>query len=156
MSEYESLPAPIAMKVAAVAAIIQSVAVIGYGVYSAVETARGGGESSIESTTGAADFVGYGTAVFIIAVFGFVIYAAVNILRGRQWGRTLIIYINIILLGVAFFMFQGGAAQLGAVTVASVIVVLVAALHPKSRHWAESNFVAKREAQAQSSRSTRR
>lgn len=136
------------MKAAAIVVIIQSLAVIGYGIYSAVQTARGAENSSLESTTGAADFVGYGTALFIVIIFGFVIYAATNILRGKQWGRTLIIYINFIMLGIAFYMFQGGAIYLGIVTVVSVVMVMLGALHPASREWAEDNFAARRAAQA--------
>lgn len=133
--------APAPMRFGATVAALQAVVAIGYGIYFAVTQARmGTDEQLVESDSAAFAFVGVGTALFILAAFGPMLYGAVNILRGNQWGRSIIIFINVLLLGVSFYMFTGGAIPLGAVTLLSAALTLGCAFHPASTQWATSNF----------------
>ena len=100
----------------------------------------GADEALVESDTAAFAFVGVGTALFILAAFGPMVYGAINILRGGQWGRSIIVFINALLLGIAFFMFSGGAVALGVTTLIAALLALGCALHPASTDWATSNF----------------
>lgn len=141
--------APAPMKLAAVVAIIEGAVAIGYGAYFAITQARMGvDETLVESDTAAFAFVGLGTALFILAVFGPMIYGAVNILRGRTWGRSLMVFINVLLLGISIYMFTGGATTLGAVTLLAGLLVLGCALHPASTSWASAEFDARRARQS--------
>lgn len=134
-----SAPAP--MKMSATVAIVEGVAAIGYGIYFAITQARmGADEALVESDTAAFAFVGVGTALFILAAFGPMLYGAINILRGGQWGRSIIVFINVLLLGITFFMFSGGAVALGVTTLIAAMLALGCALHPASTDWATSNF----------------
>lgn len=138
-------PAPAPMKVAAAVAILEGIVAIGYGIFIAVNQARSGtDETLVESDTAAFAFVGIGTALFILATFGPMVYGAVNILRGRQWGRSIIVFINALLLGIAFYMFSGGAVALGAATLLAALIALGCSFHPASTDWATANFNARR------------
>ena len=106
---------------------------------------RGVADSSIESQSGAADYVGVGTALFILVVFGFVAYTAVRLLRGAAVGSGAIVLVELILAAVAFYMFGGGARLLGAATLISAILALVGIFHPAS--WAYARTVYARRAE---------
>lgn len=141
INELAPTSAPAPMKLAAIVAIIQGAIAVGYGAYFAVTQARAGANDElVESDTAAFAFVGVGTFVFILLAFGPMIYGGVNILRGNQWGRSIIVFINALLLGISFFMFSGGAIALGAVTLLSGLLALGCSLHPASIDWATSNF----------------
>lgn len=137
------------MKLSAVVAAIEALAAIGYGIYFAVTQARTGtDETLVESETAAFAFVGVGTALFILAAFGPMLYGAINILRGGQWGRSIIIFINVLLAGISIYMFRGGAPQLGAVTLLAAAIAIGCAAHPASTDWATANFDKRRARQA--------
>ena len=51
---------------------------------------------------------------------------------------------NVLLLGIAFYMFLGGATLLGTVTLLAAAITLVCALHPVSTEWATAAFDARR------------
>lgn len=137
--------APALMKVAAVMAVLEGIVAIGYGIYLAVEqVTTGADESLVQSDTSAFALVGVGTALFILCTFGPMAYGGINILRGNQWGRSIIVFMNVLLLGIAFYMFSGGATLLGAVTLLAAAITLVCALHPVSTEWATAAFDARR------------
>ena len=85
-----------------------------------------------------------GTALFILFTFGPMAFGGINILRGNQWGRSIIVFMNVLLLGIAFYMFLGGATLLGTVTLLAAAITLVCALHPVSTEWATAAFDARR------------
>lgn len=137
--------APAPMKAAAVMAVLEGVVAIGYGVYLAVkQVSTGADETLVQSDTSAFAFVGIGTALFILLTFGPMAYGGINILRGNQWGRSIIVFMNALMVGVAFYMFSGGATLLGAVTLFSAAITLICALHPASTAWATAAFDARR------------
>lgn len=138
-----SAPAP--MKISAVMAVLEGVIAIGYGIYLAVTQVRTGADDSlVQSDTSAFAFVGVGTALFILLTFGPMAYGGINILRGKQWGRSIIVFMNTLLIAIAFYMFSGGATLLGAVTLLAAAITLGCALHPQSTAWATAAFDARR------------
>lgn len=137
--------APAPMKAAAVMAVLEGIVAIGYGIYLAVaQVTTGADESLVQSDTSAFALVGVGTALFILFTFGPMAFGGINILRGNQWGRSIIVFMNVLLLGIAFYMFLGGATLLGTVTLLAAAITLVCALHPVSTEWATAAFDARR------------
>jgi len=137
--------APAPMKAAAVMAVLEGIVAIGYGIYLAfAQVTTGADESLVQSDTSAFALVGVGTALFILFTFGPMAYGGINILRGNQWGRSIIVFMNVLLLGIAFYMFLGGATLLGTVTLLAAAITLVCALHPVSTEWATAAFDARR------------
>lgn len=137
--------APAPMKAAAVMAVFEGVVAIGYGIYLAVkQVSTGADENLVQSDTSAFAFVGIGTALFILLTFGPMVYGGINILRGNQWGRSIIVFMNALMVAIAFYMFSGGAVGLGAVTLLAAAITLVCALHPVSTAWATAAFDARR------------
>ena len=137
--------APAPMKAAAVMAVLEGIVAIGYGIYLAfAQVTTGADESLVQSDTSAFALVGVGTALFILFTFGPMAFGGINILRGNQWGRSIIVFMNVLLLGIAFYMFLGGATLLGTVTLLAAAITLVCALHPVSTEWVTAAFDARR------------
>ncbi|OFN78244.1 MULTISPECIES: hypothetical protein [unclassified Corynebacterium] len=133
--------APGAVIAAAGIAVLQSIAVIIFGIFLVVRELTGAENDSMVSDSGAAGFVGLGTAIFVFIVFGFVILASWAFVKGKRWGRGAIVLVEFILGAIAFQMFSGGSAALGAVTLASAAVVLyLLMMRPEAAQWAESHF----------------
>lgn len=133
--------APGAVIAAAGIAVLQSIAVIIFGIFLVVRELTGAENDSMVSDSGAAGFVGLGTAIFVFIVFGFVIVASWAFVKGKRWGRGAIVLVEFILGAIAFQMFSGGSAVLGAVTLASAAVVLyLLMMRPEAAQWAESHF----------------
>ena len=133
--------APGAVIAAAGIAVLQSIAVIIFGIFLIVRELTGAENDSMVSDSGAAGFVGLGTAIFVFIVFGFVIVASWAFVKGKRWGRGAIVLVEFILGAIAFQMFSGGSAALGAVTLASAAVVLfLLMMRPEAAQWAESHF----------------
>ena len=120
-------------------AALQSIAVIIFGIFLIVRELTGAENDSMVSDSGATGFVGLGTAIFIFIVFGIV--ASWAFVKGKRWGRGAIVLVEFILGAIAFQMFSGGSAALGAVTLASAALVLyLLMVRPEAAQWAESNF----------------
>ena len=133
--------APQPVLVAAVLAVIQSIAVICFGIFLIVREATGAENESMVSDSGSGSFVGLGTALFIFIVFGFVIVGAWAMVKGKRWGRGAIILVELILAASSFQMFSGGSPLLGAVTLASAAVVIFLLMFVRaSTEWAAANF----------------
>ena len=133
--------APGAVIAAAGIAVLQSIAVIIFGIFLIVRELTGAENDSMVSDSGAAGFVGLGTAIFVFIVFGFVIVASWAFVKGKRWGLGAIVLVEFILGAIAFQMFSGGSAALGAVTLASAAVVLfLLMMRPEAAQWAESHF----------------
>lgn len=126
------------MKVGAGIAIVQSLIVVGYAVLLIVRQFLGYEDASIvnEGENNMA-WVGTGTAVFMLLIFGFVIFAAVTLMRGKHhWGRGPIAILQMLLLPMSFQMFQGGAVLLAVLTAVSAIACLVMLFNKQSVEWA--------------------
>ena len=71
-------------------------------------------------------------------IFGAAIFAAIWMMRGHQWGRGLIVFLEIIILGLSWFMFSAGVWWAGLLTAASALAALVFLFHRRSLEWAEA------------------
>ena len=132
--------APRSVLIAAGIAIVQSVAVIAFGLFLIIRELMGAENASMVSETGASNFVGFGTAVFIFIVFGFVIIGALAFVKGKRWGRGAVVLVEFILAASSFQMFSGGSPVLGVVTLASAIAALYFVMFvPDSAKWAEAH-----------------
>lgn len=133
--------APQPVLVAAALAMIQSIAVICFGIFLIVRELTGAENGSMVSDSGSGSFVGLGTALFIFIVFGFVIIGAWAMVKGKRWGRGAIILVELILAASSFQMFSGGSPLLGAVTLLSAAVVIFLLMFVRaSTEWAAANF----------------
>lgn len=133
--------APLTVRLAAIIATLQSVAVLAFGTFLAVRTFTHAENQSMVTTGKTAQYVGVGTAVFLFICFGFVIAGAVAMVRGKRWGRGAVVLAELILTACSFQMFNGGAPVLGAVTLASCVAALYLLMfRPESARWAEQNF----------------
>ncbi|WP_439099010.1 hypothetical protein, partial [Corynebacterium heidelbergense] len=79
---------------------------------------------------------GYGTALWFFFVCGAVLAAGVFLYRGSFWGRGPIVFFQLCLLGVAYYMFRSGALHLGVPTALFAIVGLGLLFNPRSVDWA--------------------
>ena len=133
--------APQPVLVAAALAVVQSIAVICFGIFLIVREVTGAENGSMVSDSGSGSFVGLGTALFIFIVFGFVIVGAWAMVKGKRWGRGAIILVELILAASSFQMFSGGSSLLGAVTLVSAAVVIFLLMFVRaSTEWAAANF----------------
>lgn len=131
-------PAP--LRFSALVAIVQATVAIVFGAVLAVRDLVGKNDPSVVSDSVNAQYIGIGTAVFIWIVFGIVLAGAIALLRGATWGRGPMVYMQLLLIAIAFFMFQGGAIVLGIVTALSVVLILVGAFHPQATAWVATRY----------------
>ncbi len=85
-------------------------------------------------------WVGFGTAVFFIIVFGTVLAGGINMIRGRKWGRGPIVMLNIILLPIAYTIFTAGQPVWAVLVGLSAIACLAMLFHARSVHWAANIY----------------
>jgi len=129
-------PAPI--RWAGLIAIVQSAIVLAFAGLLVARDIMGAREADLVSDSANISWVGTGTAVFLGLIFGAAIFAAIWMMRGHQWGRGLVIYLEIITLGLSYFMFTGGLWPAGVATAASAIAALFFLFNPRSLEWAEA------------------
>ncbi|MCH6196479.1 hypothetical protein MHT86_03075 [Corynebacterium mastitidis] len=128
-------PAPV--RWAALIAAAQSLLGIGYAVLLIARQLMGERDAAIVSESPNAAWVGLGTAVFFLIVFGAVLVGAVAVLRARgRLGRGPIIMLNLILLPISFSMMGAGAWLMGLATGASAVAVLALMFSPRAVAWA--------------------
>ena len=119
-------------------AIVQSVIILAFATVGIVRDLMGHVEEDLVSDSANINWVGTGTAVFLWIIFGAAIFAAIWMMLGHQWGRGLIVFLQIIILGLAYFMFSGGAWLAGLLTGLSAIAALVLLFNRRSIEWAEA------------------
>ncbi|WP_231286641.1 hypothetical protein [Corynebacterium timonense] len=125
-----AVPAP--LRFGSVVVLLQCVVAYGYAIWLVVANLSGTSDDSLTSESAAAEYVGIGTAVFIILIFGFVAWCAVRLIRGTTSGTGAIVLLEAILVGVAFYMFSGGAWALGLATLLSALLAIIGVFHPAS------------------------
>ncbi|MBC3185885.1 hypothetical protein H7347_04755 [Corynebacterium sp. zg-331] len=132
-------PAPV--RWAAFVALAQSLVGIGYALFLVVRQIGGAREESIVSQSANASWVGLGTAIFFLLIFGTVFAGAVAVLRARgRWGRGPVIMLSLILLPISCTMCGAGAWVLGLATGMSAVAVLAMMLSPRAVAWASQVY----------------
>lgn len=121
--------------------IIQSCIGIFYAALLIFREATGQHDASIVyETEDANTWVGLGTAVFFLIVFGTVIAGGINMIRGKRWGRGPIVMLNIILLPIAYTIFTAGQPVWAVLVGLSAIACLAMLFNARSVQWAASHF----------------
>ena len=88
-------------------------------------------------TEGAEKRVAYGTAGWFVVVGGAVFAAGVALLKGRRWGRGLAVFVQLLLLPVAWYMAIGShRPELGVPVAVVAVVALVLLFSPSTLRWA--------------------
>ena len=81
---------------------------------------------------------GYGTAAWFVIVGGAVLGAVWALITGRRWGRGLAVFANLLLLGVAYYVY-GSHQLVYAVLIAVVALATLGLLFsPAAVQWASS------------------
>lgn len=128
------------MRWAGIIAILQSLVGIGYAILLIVRNVIGYEDPSVVTTQANMQWVGIGTAVFFIIVFGAVVAGALTMMTGRRWGRGPVVFLQMILLPIAFTMWQGGAVLFAVVTAVSAVGGLVLVFNRASTDWASRRY----------------
>ncbi|MGV0395930.1 hypothetical protein ACUY3K_07485 [Corynebacterium uberis] len=137
-------PAPAAVKYAAALAAVHSVLGLAYAVLLLYRQFTGADDPSLVSEKpGQTSWVGLGTAVFFIIVFGAVLAAAVVLLRSThpgRWPRGPIVILELILLPIAVAMIKGGAWPAGIATGISAAASLALMFSKPALDWATATY----------------
>ncbi|RNE48736.1 hypothetical protein [Corynebacterium alimapuense] len=141
MTPVNSRPLPpTKVRWAGVIAICQSLIGLGYAGILIVREFQGKEDPSLVSEGANIAWVGFGTAIFFIIIFGAVLAGAVSMMKGRKWGRGPVAMMEMILLLISYYMFSGGALWAALATAASALAALIFLFSPKSVDWAAENY----------------
>ena len=114
----DAIPAPV--RIAGWIASAQGLVGLGAAVYLAAHAAVGYREETVAIS-------GYGTAVWFLIFAGALLAAGIGLLRGRRWGRGLVVIAELLLLFVAWYRVMGSGwwpaagVALGVVCVAALV-----------------------------------
>lgn len=78
---------------------------------------------------------GYGTAVWFVLIGGGVLAGGWALITGRRWGRGIGVFANLLLLGVAWYVFQSGQLQYAIVVALVAILTLGLLFSPSTVQW---------------------
>jgi hypothetical protein len=79
---------------------------------------------------------GYGTALWFVLVGGGVLAGGWALITGRRWGRGIGVFANLLLLGVAWYVFTSQQVGYGIAVGVLALVTLGMLLSPSAVHWA--------------------
>ena len=132
----EKLRPPAVVRWAAIIAIIQSAIGLGFAIILIVREAAGQTDPNLVYESAHANrWVGYGTAVFFIIIFG-----AVAAGTARRWGRGPVIMLELFLLVAATYMFNAQQYLLALATAASALLGLGLLFNPRAISWAAQHY----------------
>ncbi|MHA7665351.1 hypothetical protein [Mycolicibacterium sp. HS_4_1] len=78
---------------------------------------------------------GYGNALWLVCICGAVLAGGWALITGRRWGRGIGVFANLLLLGVAWYVFQSGQLQYAIVVALVAIVTLGLLFSPSTVQW---------------------
>lgn len=79
---------------------------------------------------------GYGTALWFVLVGGGVLAGGWALITGRRWGRGIGVFANLLLLGVAWYVFTSHQVAYGIAVGVLAVITLGILLSPSAVHWA--------------------
>ena len=88
---------------------------------------------------------GYGTAAWFAIMGSAVVAAGVALWTGRRWGRGVSVFANLLLLGVAFYVFSSGQLPYAVLVGAVSVAVLALLFSPSVLHWLTQDSAASSE-----------
>ena len=78
---------------------------------------------------------GYGTAAWFVIMGSGVLAAGVALWNGRRWGRGIAVFANLLLLGVAWYVYSSGQLRYAVLVGVVSVVVLALLFSPSVLHW---------------------
>jgi hypothetical protein len=117
---------PPALRVAGVIAALEGALGLIMAVVLVIREAAGHHEAAIS---------GYGTAAWFGVMGGAVAAAGWALWTGRRWGRGIAVFANLLLLGVAWYVFTSGQLRYAVAVGAASIAVLALLFSPGVLHW---------------------
>ncbi|CAN3127863.1 hypothetical protein ACNUDN_08100 [Mycobacterium sp. smrl_JER01] len=78
---------------------------------------------------------GYGTAGWFAIMGSGVSAAGWALWSGRRWGRGIAVFANLVLLGVAWYVYSSGQLRYAVVVGVAAIAVLALLFSPSGLHW---------------------
>lgn len=78
---------------------------------------------------------GYGNALWLVCICGGVLAGGWALITGRRWGRGIGVFANLLLLGVAWYVFQSGQLQYAIVVALVSLVTLGLLFSPSAVQW---------------------
>lgn len=78
---------------------------------------------------------GYGTAAWFAIMGSGVAAAGWALCTGRRWGRGIAVFANLVLLGVAWYVFSSGQLRYAVVVAGAAIAALALLFSPSGLHW---------------------
>ncbi|GAB2500049.1 hypothetical protein CATRI_03070 [Corynebacterium atrinae] len=131
-------PAP--LRWGGVIAIAQSILVLCFAAFLIYRDVTDAEQTSLISENSNIGWVGTGTAIYLLIIFGAIIAAAISMMRGRKWGRGPVAMWELILLPISYYMFSEGAALAGALSAVSAIAALACLFNRQSVEWAAASY----------------
>ncbi|WP_227983905.1 hypothetical protein [Nocardia spumae] len=77
----------------------------------------------------------YGTAAWFVILAGAVLAAGIGLLRGKRWGRAIVVIAQILLLPAAWYMLSSHRLELGIPVGLLALVTLGLIFSPPSVRW---------------------
>ncbi|MBN9644453.1 hypothetical protein ACFSSC_10810 [Corynebacterium mendelii] len=142
----DPVPVPWPVRAAGMLAIAESALVLVYSVFLIIRDVLGYRDPSAvfaEQAAGRADFLGVGTALCLILMFGGVAAAGVNYMRGGRFGRGPVFMLQILLLPVSWYIIQSGHWPVAVVVAAVALTGLYLLIHPAAVSRAQSTYAFK-------------
>ncbi len=128
---------PRALMHAGVVAIIEGIIGSVLAIAAAVHQALAGTDGSLlVSDPSRGSMIGYGTAVFLLCVFGAVGVAGVYLRRGNRWGRGPVLMMQLLLVMITIYMWKGGMPWLAIIVGAVALYCLSRLFAKESVAWA--------------------
>lgn len=78
---------------------------------------------------------GYGTAAWFAIMGSGVLAAGWALWTGRRWGRGVAVFANLLLLGVAWYVFSSGQLRYAVLVALVSVAVLALLFSPSTVHW---------------------
>ncbi|MEW5808683.1 MAG: hypothetical protein AB1925_04440 [Actinomycetota bacterium] len=117
---------PVPVRVAGGIAAVQGALALVTAVVLVIREAAGHHEDAIS---------GYGTAVWFAIMGSAVAAAGWALMTGRRWGRGIAVFANLVLLGVAWYVYSSGRLGYAVVVAAASIAVLALLFSPAGLAW---------------------
>jgi len=117
------------VRIAGLIAAVQGLVGAGVAVALIIRAAAGHREETVVIS-------GYGTAVWFAILGGGLLAAGIGLMRGRRWGRGLVVIVELLLLFVAWYMGVGSRQYVaGIVLAAASVAALVCLFRRESIGW---------------------
>lgn len=84
---------------------------------------------------GRGEALDFGTAVFFLIIAAAIGFAGYRLCKGLGWGRGPVVFINLLFIPVAYYMFSAGQLWLAAGTFIVAVATLVMLFLPASVRW---------------------